>query len=221
MSRTTPHILAVCTGNICRSPAIERMVSRRLGDAVVIGSAGTSAVVGAPVAPLMRALMDQAGVPSSGFAARQIDERTIEWADLILTATGNHRARVVEMAPKALNRTFTLLEFAEAIKDVDRQRLAAAGPRERIAILAKHARQARPRLRLGPDDIDIVDPYGQPEEVYQEAFGLIEQAVSVVADVLSVEPPPPVPRRALDWQGWVSDDTWDDRPAPRPARALT
>ena len=46
------HILVVCTGNICRSPYIERRLAGLLADTdAVVTSAGTRALVGAPIEP--------------------------------------------------------------------------------------------------------------------------------------------------------------------------
>ena len=39
-------VLAVCTGNICRSPAVELLLRDRLGAHVDVASAGVGAVVG-------------------------------------------------------------------------------------------------------------------------------------------------------------------------------
>jgi hypothetical protein len=41
-------ILCVCTGNVCRSPAAERLLAARLGPGVVVASAGTVAALGGP-----------------------------------------------------------------------------------------------------------------------------------------------------------------------------
>ena len=52
-------VLAVCTGNICRSPAVERLLVAELGPGsdVHVVSAGVGAVVGAPISPPMAALL--------------------------------------------------------------------------------------------------------------------------------------------------------------------
>ena len=80
-------VLAVCTGNICRSPAVERLLAAELGvdtlataDAtseVVVASAGVGAVVGAPVPPQMASLVERAGASVAGFAARQLTEHLL------------------------------------------------------------------------------------------------------------------------------------------------
>jgi len=181
MSHVPLHILAVCTGNICRSPAIERLLTARWPEPVIAASAGTRAVAGAPIAAPMAALLDDAGVPSGGFAARQLTKPLIDDADLILTATTDHRSLVVDIEPRAVRRTFTLLEFARSVATYDLSGLAAAGTPQRLAELIQHARVARPRLRLGQGHLNVPDPFRQSDEVYRDAFAMIAEAVSAIA----------------------------------------
>ena len=48
VSDDTFSILTVCTGNVCRSPAVERLLASKLGPTVSVASAGTHALVGHP-----------------------------------------------------------------------------------------------------------------------------------------------------------------------------
>ena len=50
-------ILTVCTGNLCRSPAAERLLASKLGPTVKVSSAGTHALVGQPISEPMAALL--------------------------------------------------------------------------------------------------------------------------------------------------------------------
>ena len=179
----TTHILAVCTGNICRSPAIERLLAHYLGRSGVASSAGTMAVVGAPIAEPMVQLLAGVGVSSDGFAARRITQRMIDEADLILTASVEHRSAVVSLQPLAMKKTFTLLEFAHTVPHVSAA-VAHLPLGERIPALTVHAYHARPHLRLAREQIDIPDPYGNSQEVYVTAFNLITQAVRQISPIL-------------------------------------
>ena len=119
-------VLTVCTGNICRSPAVERLLTAALGpdSGVRVESAGVGAVVGAPVAPLMTALLDAVGVSYAGFAARQVTEEMVREADLVLALTRRHRSALVELAPAAVRRTFTVRELGRPVRGERR----AGGP---------------------------------------------------------------------------------------------
>ena len=89
MAAMTPpdplRVLVVCTGNICRSPAVERLLAAGLG-ATFRGQGGgaagarrsrcprpgSGAVVGAPMTDEMAALVSAHGGAVTGFAARQL-----------------------------------------------------------------------------------------------------------------------------------------------------
>ena len=179
----TTHILAVCTGNICRSPAIERLLDHQLSGSAVVASAGTMAVVGAPIAEPMAQLLTGVDVPASGFAARRITQWMIDEADLILTASTEHRSAVVSLQPLAMKKTFTLLEFAGTMPHVS-DSVAHLPLDERLPALAHHAYHARPHLRFAREQIDIPDPYGRSEDVYVTAFTLISKAVEDISPLL-------------------------------------
>lgn len=176
-------ILCVCTGNVCRSPAAERLLSCRLGPDIQVTSAGTHALVGQPISPPMDQLVEGAGAAAGGFAARRLTERVVQPADLVLAMTRGHRGDVVELWPRAVRRTFTLKEFARLLGEVDPGALppGRAGERLRAAVplLAAHRRQVLD-VRLD----DVVDPYRQGAEVYGASFADIEQAVSSIVRVV-------------------------------------
>lgn len=173
------EILVVCTGNICRSPAAEYLLRSALDDSVSIRSAGTHAVVGAPVDPPMAA---QLPMSCEGFAAQQLTAPLVRDADLVLTLTRGHRARTVETFPAAVRRAFTLREFARILAlpeefptgDTAAEFLTHAVPR---------AAELRPRARVAdPRDDDIADPYGLEDAVFADCFAQLDAAVQVIAN---------------------------------------
>ena len=182
-SMNPTHILAVCTGNICRSPAIERLLAYRLAGSAAVASAGTMAVVGAPIAEPMAQLLIGVGVSPAGFAARRINQRMIDESDLILTASTEHRSAVVALQPLAMKKTFTLLEFARTVPHVSAA-VAHLPLAQRVPALAQQTYQARPHLRFSREQIDIPDPFGNAQEVYVTAFTLITHAVNDIAPIL-------------------------------------
>jgi len=184
-----PDVLTVCTGNICRSPALERLLAARTG--LHVRSAGTRAVVGAPVSTPMAALLDDAKIATVGFAARQLDAALLADPVLVLTLTREHRSAVVELDPGALGRAFTLREFARlaaGLPDAKREEIrAAGGPRARLVALVGAVRDARATAALlpgAPADDDIADPYGRPAHVYAETYTQISAAVATITRVL-------------------------------------
>ena len=177
------QILCVCTGNICRSPAAERLLASRLGIDVDVSSAGTYALVGQPISPPMDQLVRVAGAEPGSFAARRLTERLVQPADLVLALTRAHRGYVAELWPKAVRQTFALKEFARLLAEVDPASLppGSAGDRLRAALpmLGAHRRQV-PDLSLD----DVVDPYRRGAELYGQAFADIERAVDTIVSVI-------------------------------------
>jgi protein-tyrosine phosphatase len=108
-------ILAVCTGNVCRSPAVERLLLTKLGLTVRVTSAGTHALVGHQISEPIAALLRESGAEPEGFRAQNLSVQMLKEADLILPMTRNQRGLVVELWPAAVRRTFTLREFARLL----------------------------------------------------------------------------------------------------------
>jgi protein-tyrosine phosphatase len=178
----TLDLLVVCTGNICRSPAVERLLTARLGpgSGVRVHSAGTGALVGYPISPPMVPLITAAGAVGDGFAARQLTAAMLRDAGLVLALAREHRSRVVGLHPGAVRRTFTLLELARLVRDVDPAALPAALPAERLAALAPLAAAQRGRHPLDPAQDDVIDPYRRSDRVYATVFAQIQEATEAI-----------------------------------------
>ena len=182
-------ILCVCTGNVCRSPAAQLMLAARLGPSVTVASAGTLALVGRPIEPPMAVHLTAMGLQTGGFVARRLTAADIGAADLVLGLTRGHRAEAVELAPAVVRRTFTLLEFARLLSQIQPNELPRTSVADRLRTAAGLA-AARRRMVVGPMDADdVVDPYRLAQEVYDQSFSAIRTAVDTIADRL-------VPRRA-------------------------
>jgi protein-tyrosine phosphatase len=181
-------ILAVCTGNVCRSPAVERLLRQRLGPTVAVTSAGTSALVGEPIAPPMAELLATCGANTDGFRARLVSAKLIGAADLVIAATRAHRSLVVEIWPEAVRRTFTVREFGRLLGQADDSVLPAGSPSERLRAAIPLAAAQRGRTRVAPKEDDIVDPYGRDREAYKAAFGEILPAVATIVRVATGSP---------------------------------
>lgn len=178
-------VLVVCTGNICRSPAFERVLAAALGaeSGVLVSSAGLRAVVGAPIHPPMAELLRTHGVDTNGFAARQLEPELIKRADLVVGFTRRHRAAAVTMYPAAVRHTFTLLELSRAVEAVTPGEVAwRAGPG---ATMSRRLKELVPlavahRTYVDPELDDIEDPYGRHPEVYERVFRQILAAADPV-----------------------------------------
>ncbi|GAB3191576.1 arsenate reductase/protein-tyrosine-phosphatase family protein [Nesterenkonia suensis] len=187
-------VLAVCTGNICRSPAMERLLAQELADVegLRVHSAGTYAHDGEDMQPPMRRRLEDHGAETGGFTARQVTAAMIEESDLILTATREHVDDVVAEVPDARARTFTVREIGRllahqqgALKQRLRESPAEADTlRDRLAAVVDVLDQARRQDGPpGPDD-DVVDPYMLPRAVYEESFRQINEPIQALTSVI-------------------------------------
>jgi protein-tyrosine phosphatase len=185
MSEGVFSILAVCTGNVCRSPAVERLLTSKLGRTVTISSAGTHALVGHPISEPMAALLHDSGVETNRFEARRLSEQMLKEADLILSMTRAQRGLVVELWPAAVRRTFTLREFARLLDRVDVSVLRASSPADRLRAAIPLVAAERGRVHASPDDDDVIDPFRLSNDVYAESFAQITAAVDVIVSDVS------------------------------------
>jgi protein-tyrosine phosphatase len=174
-------IMAVCTGNVCRSPAAERLLADRLGPTVKVSSAGTHALVGHPISEPMAALLRRIGVQPEPFEARRVSEQMLKEADLILPMTRAQRGLIVELWPAAVRRAFTLREFARLLELVDPSALPSGSARDRLPTAIRLAASERGRRRVAPDDDDVIDPFRLADDVYAQSLKQIVSAVDVIA----------------------------------------
>lgn len=104
-------ILALCTGNICRSPVAEAILSYKLREypGVQVISAGLAAPDGVPPDPLaVRAATDLGYRLSAEKRSQQVTSMLMQWADLILVMDGMHRSQVAARMPIAVGKTYLL-----------------------------------------------------------------------------------------------------------------
>ncbi len=221
------RLLYVCTGNICRSPFAQFhtrfLLGARLGPwahTFAVHSAGVSAVRGhgmhEDTRPLLASRRDHPDV--AAFAARQLPDRDVLLADLVLTMTREHRSTVLGDVPRALPTTFTLREFARLLRAADPAALAALPrpPVDRARALVALARNTRGTVPAVPAEEDAVpDPVSGGPEAHAEAAHVIDECVRTFLDLLlpppALRPPPAGPGRPGPGR--------PPRPAPRPAPA--
>lgn len=184
-------VLVVCTGNVCRSPAAELLLSSRLGGAGVrVASAGTRALVGEPVHPPMAGLLREAGVDPAAFVARDLRPEELRSADLVLTMTRAQRSAVATLVPGAVRRTFLLLELADiaACAAADGWPDVPPTAAARLAALPGLAPRYRGPARAA--ELEVPDPYRRPVEEYRRSLAAVEAAVDeLVGAVCGATPP--------------------------------
>lgn len=196
------HLVFVCTGNICRSPTCERL-ARAYADAVVpdpaevtIDSYGTRAVVGSAMEPTAELVLAGLGGDGRDFRARQLDDRLMARADLIITMTRDHRASVLNLVPRALARTFTLREAYRLSAEVDPTTLTGPDLAVRARLFgAELTRRRRTHAPTERRDDDITDPIGMDaagfSRIGDELAGALIPVLDVLFDVSGERPAAP------------------------------
>lgn len=182
-------LLFVCTGNLCRSPFAERRTVALLDGrpGVPVGSAGTAAPVGEPMDPRTAQVLEEFGGSPDGHRARRVTDALVDDAGLVLTMQTAHRTAVLELAPGALRRTFTLLEAVALLGDLDpADDPAGLPPAEHLRAMAARLAGARATLsRPHPGFPDVDDPIGQPLAVHREVATVVDRALrSLLARVV-------------------------------------
>jgi protein-tyrosine phosphatase len=186
------RILVVCTGNVCRSPLIERLLvsrlAQRLGERanrVEVGSAGVRALVGSSMTVEAAAELRALAGDDDGFVSRQLTVDLLAGADLVLTATRQHRSEAVSRCPTVLRCAFTLRELHRLLVDADLDGLPS-DPADRVRELVDLARRRRgfvPPTEEGEDD--VADPYGGSAQVYAATTRQIVPATKLLVDAIA------------------------------------
>ncbi|MCI1261725.1 MAG: hypothetical protein LKG20_05510 [Tetrasphaera jenkinsii] len=188
---TEPHIsakplsiLVVCTGNICRSALAHHYLAQHLQqvapEAFQVSSAGTGWFEGLTVPRDLIEIAPEVADRLNGHASGPLEIAQIRAADLILTATAEHRSRVLVEVPAAFKRTFTIREFATVL--AERGLRPGADPDAWRAAIAQVA-----RYRGGADDADIEDPYRRGRAAYKGMRETMLPLLDVVIDAARSE----------------------------------
>lgn len=177
LTDTVSNVLVVCTANICRSPLMELSLRDGLDPTrYSVDSAGVRGFDAAPVDSMVKMEMARHGLDPNGFASKRVNVKLIDHADLILTATREHRAEILSLQPTALRRTFTLIEFAV---------LAAARYDELPTTLPTLVADVVKRRSSAPSGLDVPDPYRGSPEVHREVADLIVGHTATVKAILN------------------------------------
>lgn len=175
----------VCTGNICRSAFAEgylRAEAHRAGLPHFSTASGGTGINQALVPPLeIQELANKENFDLSGHTPEEINEEAIRSADIILTATTEHRAEILHLAPTALKRTFTLKEFGRLIQKhqptLHTNQDAAQWWKSVARELSTY------RAEIAEDELDLEDPFKQPFDVYQKSVEEIKEALALIIDL--------------------------------------
>jgi protein-tyrosine phosphatase len=187
------ELLFVCHANLCRSPLAERLAGEALratlragSEGFAVASAGTHARDGRPMHPYAERVLTELGLDGAGFGSRTVTAPMLTRSHLVLTATREQRAHCVALAPVAVRRTFTLLQFARLASLVVPDKVAGVDPAERAEALLGEVLAVRGTAQPVPVALDdLADPVGRPVESFRACARDIHAAVSAVVRLIA------------------------------------
>lgn len=164
---TQNTILFVCTGNIARSASAE-LISRHMApnSGWNFASAGTGAVIGAPVAEHIDRLLIEQDVQIGGHKARQISREILEESALVLVMERHHMDWIMREWPEYRPKVHLLKQMA---------RLRESAGRRSDPISYMKLTQDRPTRKD-----DIADPFRRGPEAAQKAVTEIQHSLDVI-----------------------------------------
>lgn len=180
------NILFVCTGNTCRSPMAQAILQNKSD--YNVKSAGIFAADGMPVSEETKQVLQQQGIPID-HQSQATSRELMDWAEIVLSMTQNHRDTLKQHYPEAAEKIFTLKEYAnpeyekwwrEAKKlyaDIEEKKLASQEP-------APSTLHKVTELEKKLQDIDIIDPFGGNVTIYQKTYEELEKYLALLVKKL-------------------------------------
>ena len=179
------RVLFVCTANYCRSPIAQQLLiaecDRKFGPANswIVESAGTDVRVVRPMHEFSVEVLRRRSAFVEGHWSVEVNNTMLERADLVLTASREHRAAVVRLLPAAIGRAFTIRQFARLAAVVDP--IESTDPGELGRRLLTEAKAARALLQpVSPELDDLPDPMGGPIEGFEACAATLDVSIELI-----------------------------------------
>lgn len=171
--------------------ALFRRMAEERGWDVEVKSAGVSAFGGQAMSKYAKDVLRGRGIEAGDFRSTSLDERLVEWADLILTMTSHHKRMVLEAYPSAVDKTHALKEYADADEETAelyQERESLMAELQIQLALDQPIRQEIERKLMEIErrlpKVDISDPIGGDRTLYEQTAAEIEAALRSVLDRL-------------------------------------
>jgi protein-tyrosine-phosphatase len=126
----------------------------QLGADINIVSAGIMAKRGDPISEEAAAVLEQRQIPVPDHGAQKLTARLLEEADLVLAMTSSQRYSVLRQSSGMAAKIFRLKAYAKQIDEIESWQV----------------------------DLDVVDPYCQPIEIYQDCANELLELVPLALE---------------------------------------
>lgn len=193
-------ILFVCTGNTCRSPMAEAVLKDKT--TYEVQSAGIAATTGISTNPQAVDVLKENKIDYTG-TSQPLTSELVDWADLILTMTYQHKQAVVSLHSDGFGKTYTLKEYVnqdaeeiwEALKQAhlnieEKRSLMTKEPgheltEQQIREFFQEELEEVARLEAKLPSLDIADPYGLDRDAYEKTLTEIREAIDALTKLLT------------------------------------
>lgn len=192
------NILFVCTGNTCRSPMAEAILRHHADDSLKVRSAGLFASAGSPASHQSMQVLKDNGIDID-HRSQPLNEELVEWADLILTMTSQHKQAIISQFPAKMKHVFTLKEHVSEQKEsldkieqlydkigqarIELMELGNGVQDKRQAIyeqMEKWMKEAQ-KLEQSVPSMDVSDPFGGSKEIYCQTYEELDELIQKLA----------------------------------------
>lgn len=193
-------ILFICTGNTCRSPMAASLLKDRLPEAEV-QSAGIFAGKNQHANQHAIQALAQRKIALDHYS-QPVTNNLLNWADIVLTMTTNHKRTLIMDYPDFQEKFFTLKEYAsdddkkiwqelkKAYADYEEKRSHIIQQNERKMSQTQLNQLLNKRLVKDIDHIrklesciisyDISDPFGGDLKVYQKTVDELDEYIDLL-----------------------------------------
>ncbi|WP_062071763.1 arsenate-mycothiol transferase ArsC [Demequina sediminicola] len=163
---STPRVTMVCTGNICRSPAMEYVAQNLWGPSAEVTSAGIYAEIGMEVPlPMLNAAVRH-GITIGHHRPAQLDYATLAESDLVLVATQQHARWAEREWGERAPHVFGLKEAVALSRQADAP--VGATPQTRLESTAFTLDAVRLDAPVPLESLD--DPYGGDQDMFDRVM---------------------------------------------------
>jgi protein-tyrosine phosphatase len=105
-------VLFVCTGNMCRSPAAEKLLAHYgAGKGFEARSRGTAAQPYSAMTEAVAEFLSAEGVKNLIHKPALVRDEDIDWADLVVVMEEAHREALAEHFPQSIRKTRKIMEY--------------------------------------------------------------------------------------------------------------